>query len=332
MSLYCPQYSNHQLVSYQQYFDIDEQAARLTGYDQRYQQLSSGRFKGAFLTCKLDEDLSLFFEYANVGLFQTGLVPSNCYAIAMVMNSEESLLFNSENLTEGSVFFLPPNSNMEVISQSEMDVCLIHIEEELLNRGQYDPLYQEDDSARQAIFISDLESNRMLYSIINDFIRSLQTGQFNLDSFPQRRAFKNLLVSAVEYYCINDNVYERTHSTPRDASVRRCLFHNACEFINENLDGCSSVQLLANQLYTSRRTLEYVFRDNANMSPARYIKLLKFNEIRREILLPENSKKAIGDIVAKWGVCHLSHFATDYYNLFGELPSQSRKSSCALIN
>jgi AraC family ethanolamine operon transcriptional activator len=38
---------------------------------------------------------------------------------------------------------------------------------------------------------------------------------------------------------------------------------------------------------------------------------------------------SIGDAAARWGFFHLSHFAADYQELFGELPSQTRRSDGA---
>ena len=54
--------------------DIDEQAARLTGYDQSYQQISRGPFRGTFTTCDVDPELSLFFEKTNQVLYQNAMV------------------------------------------------------------------------------------------------------------------------------------------------------------------------------------------------------------------------------------------------------------------
>jgi len=35
----------------------------------------------------------------------------------------------------------------------------------------------------------------------------------------------------------------------------------------------------------------------------------------------------VQDIAARWGFWHLSHFANDYRRMFGELPSETLRSS-----
>jgi AraC-like DNA-binding protein len=37
------------------------------------------------------------------------------------------------------------------------------------------------------------------------------------------------------------------------------------------------------------------------------------------------SELSIGDAAARWGFFHLSHFAADFHELFGELPSQTKR-------
>jgi AraC family ethanolamine operon transcriptional activator len=99
----------------------------------------------------------------------------------------------------------------------------------------------------------------------------------------------------------------------------------ARDYINDHRGIDISLCDLCRQIGVSRRTLEYSFRYSIDQSPAAYLRSIKFNEIRRAFLAPDNAQKSIGDIVADWGIWHLSHFAQYYQKQFNELPSETRK-------
>jgi transcriptional regulator GlxA family with amidase domain len=82
---------------------------------------------------------------------------------------------------------------------------------------------------------------------------------------------------------------------------------------------------LCQQLHVSRRTVQNSFRNVAETTPLHYLRSLRLNGVRRELMSTAPAKVSIGDAAARWGFFHLSHFAADYQELFGELPSQTRR-------
>lgn len=315
--------ANNASLVYQKHDDIDAQAARLTGYGQSYQQLSAGQFSGAFLSCGLDDDLSLFFEYSNQGLLQSGVVPEGYYAVAILLQASEPISFNYKTLKVGSAILLPPKAEFEVISSKSMDAGLIHIATDLIS---YDGGELPDQLPLKVVHSN--RNHKALYALINNFFQATKESHLDLDNELQLRALKQAMASVIQWSFIQIDDIPLDRLELSNIS-RRQMFFQARELINAKMKDIISIQTIASALRISRRTLEYVFKDYVGMSPWHYIKVLRLNNIRRELLNPENLDQSIGDLAVKWGVWHQSHFATDYYHLFGERPSQTRKNFTA---
>ncbi|WPB90739.1 helix-turn-helix transcriptional regulator [Streptomyces malaysiensis] len=61
-----------------------------------------------------------------------------------------------------------------------------------------------------------------------------------------------------------------------------------------------------------------MFREEPDTSPMSYVRGLRLDRIRHDILTTDDP---IGDIAYRWGVTHLGRFASEYRSRFGELPS-----------
>ncbi|MFE3883230.1 helix-turn-helix domain-containing protein [Streptomyces lydicus] len=62
------------------------------------------------------------------------------------------------------------------------------------------------------------------------------------------------------------------------------------------------------------------FRDRLGLPPLSYVRNLRLDRIRADILA---STDPIGTIAYRWGVCHLGRFASPYRDRFAELPSDT---------
>lgn len=74
---------------------------------------------------------------------------------------------------------------------------------------------------------------------------------------------------------------------------------------------------------TSRRTLEYSFSDYFGTSPKRFIKALKLNAARNDLLTGSYGSEQVVEIASGWGFTHMGQFSADYRRMFGEKPSET---------
>ena len=78
---------------------------------------------------------------------------------------------------------------------------------------------------------------------------------------------------------------------------------------------------------TSRRTLEYAFQEYFGTSPKRFIKALRLNAARNDLLRGSHGSAQVVEIASGWGFTHMGHFSADYRHMFGEKPSETMRRS-----
>jgi AraC family ethanolamine operon transcriptional activator len=136
-------------------------------------------------------------------------------------------------------------------------------------------------------------------------------------------AFERVLYSLAAWTV--STVLNRDAQTRRPSAAHRAyLLRKAYEVIDGKLTEGLTMSELCQLIGASRRTLESIFVEALDMSPYQYVRALRLNAVRKALLSEENANRAIGDVASHWGIWHLSRFAADYRNMFGELPSQTR--------
>jgi AraC family ethanolamine operon transcriptional activator len=103
---------------------------------------------------------------------------------------------------------------------------------------------------------------------------------------------------------------------------RKKLVDRACELMMGHADEPLSILEVCSRVGTSRRKLNYSFQDVLGSTPIKYLRSLLLNSVRRA-LRQAAPGDTIQDIASHWGFWHLSQFAKDYRQLFGELPSDT---------
>ena len=81
------------------------------------------------------------------------------------------------------------------------------------------------------------------------------------------------------------------------------------------------VQDLCQALQVSRRTLQESFRVVLGISPLTYLRALRLDGARRELM----AGRSVKEVIEHWGFWHWSRFSQDYRRLFGELPSATMR-------
>jgi len=110
-------------------------------------------------------------------------------------------------------------------------------------------------------------------------------------------------------------------SRVRDLARRRAL-----EYVKAHSQEALTVTDLCRAVGVSERTLEYAFRERFGMRPKAYLRAFRLNGVRRELHGAEPGTR-IADVANRWGFWHMGQFAADYRRQFGELPSESVKTS-----
>lgn len=105
---------------------------------------------------------------------------------------------------------------------------------------------------------------------------------------------------------------------------RRRIVSQAEDLIRSRLHQPPSVTELCEVTYSSRRLLFYAFHELLGRSPITHARILRLHAARQKIKTSTH-KTTIQIIAAELGFSHAGQFAIDYFRLFGESPSQTRR-------
>jgi AraC-like DNA-binding protein len=110
---------------------------------------------------------------------------------------------------------------------------------------------------------------------------------------------------------------------PRESARNRTrLARRAEDWLRSHHDVALGVSELPLAMGTSRREVEYAFRETFAMSPRDFLEKIRLNAIRRELVRAKaEESRQVTTIALDHGISHLGRFPSLYRRLFGELPS-----------
>ncbi len=100
----------------------------------------------------------------------------------------------------------------------------------------------------------------------------------------------------------------------------------AIDFMQANLDRPIVTQMVAEAAGVSIRALENGFRAFKQTTPAAYLRTIRLQAVRQDLLDPLNHQ-SVREVCRKWGFCHFGRFSATYRATYGENPSDTKKRS-----
>jgi AraC-like DNA-binding protein len=176
-------------------------------------------------------------------------------------------------------------------------------------------------SYEKTLFTSIQQSEFIEISLENAYrIRKIVTELCNSEIVDQEKLIIELPILLIKSLHKIENKIQKETTRTRKAILRKALI-----FIEQNIDQSLTTKDIYSHVETSERNLRYIFNDLAELSPKKFIKYLKLNKAKKDLINPTDNNK-IKDIANRWGFTHSGQFADDYKKLFGEFPSESNKN------
>lgn len=109
---------------------------------------------------------------------------------------------------------------------------------------------------------------------------------------------------------------------PRGGSGARSVAR-AVELLRDDPGRAWTVGDLASAVFTSVRSLQEGFRRTMDTTPTAYLRRLRLERAREDLLTVATEDVSVTGVAARWGFLHVSRFAAAYAERFGELPSET---------
>jgi AraC family transcriptional regulator, ethanolamine operon transcriptional activator len=301
----------------------DEQAASLSRWDQRYEQISAGPFAGEVEELRLGP-VQVFCEQANRTVMQLGRAEAGRETVALVCSAQTPGWYCGHALTESHFIRAPSGCEFELVAGAGSQILALSVDTQAL---QTLLTTLEGPDARLAPRFVSLQAHpdpsRAFARLSQAALAHAKPPSQTLARDASRRMLALALTEALLGCLRADAAAPSVLSSA--AGNRRRIVAKARQYMQANAHEVITVPDLCQAIGTSRRALQYAFEDVLQVSPVTYLRTMRLNRVRQHIR--EQPERSVGDIAASWGFWHASRFATDYRALFAELPSATRAAA-----
>jgi len=295
-------------------------ASEAEGWSIEYRQLQAGALTARTVagTCG---NISLLDEYASQRLEIAGETPQECVTVLVPACEGTEIRVNGKSLDCRSIFLLDSQSECQTVTSQDTHVLSMHIaKSSLLETGR--DLFEtwEWRAGRDGTLIEYGGTQvQHLRSLMHAAIYQPVNGHWQME---QASTLLSVLAAIINQ---GFGAQAQTKHTSAAESLRtiRC----AREFVEANLTEPIQINEICSQSATSVSKLERTFRRELRMSPSQYILVRRLDVARRELKLASSNGNQIARIATDCGFNHLGRFAGAYRTQFGELPSETVRSS-----
>ncbi|WP_175716711.1 helix-turn-helix domain-containing protein [Burkholderia anthina] len=311
------------MKSIDRFDDVNAHAASIKHWNQTYSQISAGPLESSLMQLA-SARCHLFRERINQRVVQEGEAPAGKICFAIPIAATESAHLQGRKADCNSFFFLQGGEDFLFHMPTGMDMLSINFERDLFESAlaTVENLREVEALLTQPVIKLPKQRlvacrNRLLAIFSEVFSNSAGSDiQHDEDAFEQIVLHEIIkLISGPEY-----RMRPHRGSSTQSFIVEKCHRQAMAESIE-----FPSVMELCQQLKVSRRTVQNSFRSVTGTTPLNYLRSVRLNGVRRSLMSTSPSKLLIGNAASRWGFFHMSHFATAYLELFGELPSHTRR-------
>lgn len=301
--------------------DVDDQAASLAGWEQEYLQLSRGSYEGSVLSCDIG-DVHFFVESSSQQLYQRGSAPKGSVALAVPLQIEEPGWSCGREINKDSMIVVGERG-LDVRTPKALSIAALVVAAEELMR--YATIFDCEAAVASALACGMVTLPAMLTKHLCEYLRtaagSLNDDTAALSHANARGAFRKSLISG--FVNAIGGLDPASQQAQRSAANHQRVVQRAVQYMRAHAGEPIGVVDVCKAVGVHSRVLQYCFNEAFGVTPAAYLRCLRLHQIRREI--KESPHEPIGDIASRWGMWHLSRFASDYRALFGELPSSTQR-------
>lgn len=215
-----------------------------------------------------------------------------------------------------------PNYPVKVHWQSDTSALVIRLNEDLL-KNVYQAMTQTEmpGSFQLQPYIDLTKGNGLsLFKIIQSIMHELGSDSPFNDNSRAIDLWEELLVTTLltHQVSVSDELLHYKKASPVYHYVKR-----TSEYIEDHIQEPIALADLAREAGVSIRSLQMGFKKSLGMGPMAYLRDQKLEQVRDELLLTSPGESNVGDVAARWGFLHPSHFTKIYKLRFGELPSET---------
>lgn len=301
--------------------DVDDQAQALNDWEQSYEQLGRGRFRGSCWQMVMDQGV-LLRESTNRPLAEHMVPPKDHVVIAVPLAVDPGSVFAGRPLQRESLLVLADRQQYDLVSAGELDIVGLSVHRDTLARTLAPAKIEWLEQAGRE---RNLELTPEVAAAIRHMLLAVCDGaEREIDSLADDANEATLLSATLTQAVVlamRGDRGRQASSIPRRADSRLRVVRRALEFMRANLANDVGVPDICAAACASRRTLQYCFEEFLHTTPQAHLRALRLNEARRALKL--RADQPITEVATLLGFSSASHFTRHYKLMFDELPSET---------
>lgn len=304
--------------------DVHDHSVAVSGWEQVYRQMTPGPFESKVVEATSTE-FHFFRESTNRRIVQAGVSPAGFASIAVPLSRSFAGTFQGQKVDGTALMLLGPGEDFRFYTPEAMHYIGVSLPVDQMNELVAVTIGEDaaEQWKRHVLPVSG-EAAQVLQQRLVPFLDATEANPTALAHPASVKRFQDEVLSVLLglLETASGAAYkDLTHATYADI-VRRCE-----RIASESALEPVTVLGLCTALRCSRRTLQTSFQRVANVTPVEYLRALRLNAVRRLLRSTSAEELLIGDAAGRYGFSHLSYFAREYRDLFGELPSQTQRRS-----
>jgi len=305
--------------------DIDELSQFQVNKNRRYTQLQAGKLHGKYTEVNLG-DVQIFREVLTAGTLIEAAPASNFIPFGAILSNIESFNFCGGKIVENSIL-QATGGFWEASFKDNLDYVAAAFNREKFSQdiehltGQEIPLNWLTSKSCHTDHLALGHYATGLSYIINVIQKSP-------DILTKDNAIRMIgdqilmLVFNVLNLTTKCKAKGKTHAK-RSLGVRRVI-----DYLHSNAAEVPTIPELCGVAKLSERDLQRGFKEFLGVTPVRYLRLVRLNGVRRDLLFTPPRNRRVVDVALNWGFIELGRFAGEYRQLFQELPSTTLNKDC----
>lgn len=223
-----------------------------------------------------------------------------------------------ERISHGQVHLLAPNNELEMYYGQGAGHLAIGLKRTPERRTLLEPLFQEGATPARGLL-------EVLRRLVMDFIEDHRHVTRWEDSVSLVRRLGETLLSVIEQWQRDGQVQLPARPTADERILQ------IARFIRQQAQWDYEPAYLQDMAGMSLRGLYYAFERTLGSTPYRYYRTCKLLRVRGAIIRDWRQQHPIAWHATNEGFFHLSRFAAQYREMFGELPSDTVQRQRALF-
>lgn len=282
-----------------------------------HSQLGKGVFEGSLLGVHTPR-IQLGISHFSQKIMTQGDFPDGCIVLGYFSNGslkDPVINFQNRIISPNEIIILTKGDELDFLTYTAVNFYTIVIEEELFYK-EFHTFFGDSPHAsvqNKRLYLKP-EHIALFPQTITSWISYLSEDFSKLTDKPEYDKVESEMLHQF-FSCMLFSPSTKKREKFQTKTVR--------DILHENIEKPMDLAMITNELNIGTSQLHHAFKKDYGLSPKKYLQLLRFNAVKKELFLADPNLATVSDTAQKYHFFQMGHFAAGYKQLFGETPSQT---------